>query len=204
MPAASNCSRNSQTAKCPHKSMLQSGCSVGVPEFRHTPNYSACWGAKLIRPSDRRSSCHWCTHPCLTRDAITITQICLNHCCLFAGSQMPSAWHAIVSRLPSETLHRSRPGLLPSAGVVVSGCEKFLHRQLLHRLAEMDKIHFASPKTPWNDSIPPTDHGFNHGFKVVRNGFRSHRLDPKQGGFPLGLPMKPTEKAVPSKNETPK
>ena len=40
----------------------------------------------------------------------------------------------------------------------------------------MDGRTVAPPEKPWNDSIPlqiPTNNGFNHGFKVVRNGFRS-------------------------------
>ena len=39
------------------------------------------------------------------------------------------------------------------------------------------EIHFAPPKKPWNHSIPlqiATNNGCNHGFKVVRNGFRNH------------------------------
>ena len=38
----------------------------------------------------------------------------------------------------------------------------------------MDEIRFAPPKRPWNDVSPvsTSKQWFNHGFKLVRNGYR--------------------------------
>ena len=65
------------------------------------------------------------------------------------------------------------------SGLLVPGWGKLRQYDILW----MDEIRFAPPKKPWNDDSQceiPTNNGFNHGFKVVRNGFRPSTV----GWFP--------------------